>query len=210
MNLRWKIAQAAEIRWWQRYLHNKDQAVYRAAKQAYWHRVLDQLGIKPQAGDRILDAGCGPAGIFMILNKNQVDAVDPLIARYEHLPHFDKNDFPNVRFINRPLELFNEESTYDIVFCMNAINHVAYLHKSLDNLMAALAPGGRLILAVDVHRHDFLKTIFRSIPGDILHPHQHSLDDYIQLLKQRDGQILKTVCLKPGRIFDYFAIIATK
>lgn len=210
MNIRWKIAQAAEIHWWRRYLRTKDQAAYRVAKQTYWHRVLDQLEIKPQAGDHILDAGCGPAGIFMILNENQVDAVDPLINRYEYLPHFNKNDFLNVRFINKSLELFNSESTYDIIFCMNAINHVADLHKSLDNLIAALAPGGRLVLAVDVHRHDFLKSIFRIIPGDILHPHQDSLEDYLQLLKQRDGLVLKTICLKPGWIFDYFAIIATK
>lgn len=210
MNLRWKIAQTAEIRWWRWYLQNKDQAVYLAAKKAYWHRVLDQLKIKPQVGDHILDAGCGPAGIFMILNKNQIDAIDPLLDRYNYLPHFNEIDFPNVRFINKPLELFNKESTYDIIFCMNAINHVADLHKSLDNLITALAQGGQLVLAVDMHKQAFLKTIFRLIPGDILHPHQHSLDDYLQLLKQRDCQILQTICLKPGRIFDYFAIIATK
>lgn len=210
MNIRWKIAQAAEIHWWRRYLRTKDQAAYRAAKQTYWHRVLDQLEIKPQAGDRILDVGCGPAGIFMILHENQVDAVDPLIDRYEYLPYFNKNDFSNVQFYNKPLELFNEESTYDIIFCMNAINHVADLHKSMDKLIAALAPGGRLVLSVDMHRHYLLKIIFRLIPGDILHPHQHSLKDYVEMLEQHGGRILKTACLKPGRVFDYFAIIATK
>ncbi|MDX1940116.1 MAG: class I SAM-dependent methyltransferase [Saprospiraceae bacterium] len=209
MNWRWKIAQSAEIRWWQHYLHNKDETQYLAAKKTYWHRFLNALQIDIQANEQILDAGCGPAGIFMIFNENLVDAIDPLIDQYEYLRHFNKNDYPNVRFYKKSLESIEYQKKYDIIFCLNAINHVADLEKSLDNLIKILATNGRLIMSIDVHKNNFLKRIFRLIPGDILHPHQHSLTDYLQMLEHRGCKIEKTICLKTGQIFNYVAIVVT-
>jgi 2-polyprenyl-3-methyl-5-hydroxy-6-metoxy-1,4-benzoquinol methylase len=211
MTLRWKIAQALEIRWWRRYLKDKETADYLAAKKAYWQRILKTLQIDIQPNEQILDAGCGPAGIFMILNRNAVDAVDPLLSEYEtNLLHFKKDNYSNVHFYNKSLEKFNIEKSYDTVFCLNAINHVADLNLCLNKLVAATAQDGRLIISIDVHKSKVLKAIFRAIPGDVLHPHQHDLQDYIKMLEQRGCKIVKTVCLKPGRIFDYVAIICVK
>lgn len=211
MTLRWKIAQALEIRWWQRYLKNKTTTDYITKKQAYWHRILKTLQITIKSGERILDAGCGPAGIFMILNEYEVDAVDPLVNRYEqNLPHFKKENYQNVQFYNESLEDFNIKKYYDVIFCLNAINHVADLNKCLDKIVAATAPHGQFIISIDVHKNKILKAIFRTIPGDVLHPHQHDLQDYIKMLELRGCHIIKTICLKSGQIFDYFVIIGEK
>lgn len=211
MTFRWKIAQALEIRWWRRYLKTKTEADYLQAKKAYWHRFLKTLEIEVLPKASILDAGCGPAGIFMILNEYQVDAVDPLVNEYERdLRHFKKKNYPNVHFYNESLENFNIEKPYDTVFCLNAINHVADFNKCLDKIVAATAPDGQLILSIDVHKNKLLKALFRAIPGDVLHPHQHDLPDYIKMLERRGCNIIKTICLKPGRIFDYVAIIGEK
>ena len=89
MNLRWKIAQAAEIRWWQRYLKNKDTGDYATWKKAYWTKLLSEIGLSAllnpnTAAQKILDAGCGPAGIFMVLTpQHQLTALDPLLNDYE-------------------------------------------------------------------------------------------------------------------------------
>ena len=211
MTLRWKIAQALEIRWWQRYLKNKTTTDYIAAKNSYWYRFLQQLELKTRPDERILDAGCGPAGIFIILNEWVVDAVDPLLANYEQaLPHFKKAAYPNVQFFQQPLEDFIITKPYNRVFCLNAINHVADLNKCLDKIIAATVPDGQLIVSVDVHKSKFLKAIFRAIPGDVLHPHQHGLEDYVKMLKQRGCKVVKTVCLKSGRIFDYVGLVVEK
>jgi len=202
---RWRLAQAAEIRWWRLYLRRRDKASYLSAKRRYWKTVLERAGFFPAAGETVLDAGCGPAGIFLILQEQCVDAVDPLIAQYERrLPHFSAADYPWVTFYPTPIETFRPRGAYQTIFCLNAINHVADLEAALDRLLKCLAPGGRLLLSVDAHRFDLLKVLFRALPGDILHPHQHALADYRRFIELRGCRMAKVVKLKSGRIFDYY------
>jgi hypothetical protein len=101
MSFRWKIAQAAEIRWWQSYLKNKPTTDYAVWKTKYWQDLLAEIGLATSIteGSKILDAGCGPAGIFMIFKNHAVDALDPLLDGYEaKLPHFKRENYPNVHF----------------------------------------------------------------------------------------------------------------
>jgi 2-polyprenyl-6-hydroxyphenyl methylase/3-demethylubiquinone-9 3-methyltransferase len=88
MKLRWQIAQAAEIRWWKSYLKKKDTTAYRTWKTAYWKQLLSELHEQPSPDTRCLDAGCGPAGIFLALEQQRVYAIDPLLDQYQQLPHF--------------------------------------------------------------------------------------------------------------------------
>jgi 2-polyprenyl-6-hydroxyphenyl methylase/3-demethylubiquinone-9 3-methyltransferase len=207
MQLRWQIAQFFEIRWWRRYLSGKDKSAYLAQKRRYWVGILGQLRQPPAPGERVLDAGCGPAGIFIALPGQQVDALDPLLPAYTaQLPHFSPEDYPNVRFLPLPLENFSPERPYDTVFCLNAINHVADLPRSLDRLVASARAGGRLVLSVDAHRHRWLQRIFQWLPGDILHPHQYGLTDYADMLRTRGCVVEQTLRLKKGLVFDYFLL----
>ena len=70
--LQWKIAQSAELRWWKNYLKDKDPDDYKKEKLAYWKKVLAPLDslVSNIEGLDVLDAGCGPAGIFMALDKS--------------------------------------------------------------------------------------------------------------------------------------------
>ena len=61
---KWKLAQFLEIRWWRRYLSGKDEAAYREQKIDYWKRICAVLDIDVPPGSQVLEAGCGPAGIF--------------------------------------------------------------------------------------------------------------------------------------------------
>ncbi len=218
MTFRWKIAQAAEIRWWQRYLKNKPTTDYAAWKTDYWQKLLSEIGLSglntegvSESKTRILDAGCGPAGIFMIFKNQQVDALDPLLDGYEAtLPHFKKSFYPNVQFYSQPLESFDKKDTYDAVFCLNAINHVADLGHCFDVLVAAAKKGGKLIVSIDAHNYNLLKHIFQAIPGDVLHPHQYDLAEYQAMLTDRSCTIDKVVLKKHEFIFDYYVLVATK
>lgn len=209
MKLRWKIAQAAEIRWWKRYLRNKSVQDYKHNKEQYWHRVLS--GLKPflLPFGKILDAGCGPAGIFMVLPQNKVLAIDPLLDKYQQLSHFSARDYPWVSFENTSLEEFHSPLQFDTIFCLNAINHVDDIEKSLDVLFETLTPGGQLIISTDAHKYGFLKKIFQWLPGDILHPHQYDTKDYAQMLTNRGGEIIQTIVSKPGNIFDYVIFVVS-
>lgn len=209
MNIRWKLAQFWEIRWWRWYLQHKDKTVYLQKKAAYWEKILASCELQLTGAEAILDAGCGPAGIFMILDGSPLIAVDPLLKKYQsQLDHFNPTDYPKVQFEAISLEEFEPAQSLDIIFCCNVINHVADLQLSLDRICAWLKPGGTLLLSVDVHNHKVLKRIFRLIPGDILHPHQHDLADYQDMLRERGLHIEKTTPLKRGNIFDYYLIKA--
>ena len=211
MKTRWKIAQAAEIRWWKNYLKKKPVGEYLAWKKNYWEEMLQSLELAPKAGDRVLDAGCGPAGIFMALPNSEVTALDPLLDQYENdIPHFSKENYPGVHFLSMPLENFEEEEAYDFVFCLNAINHVSDLALSFDRIVRALRPGGQLIVSIDAHNHQILKKIFRLLPGDILHPHQYDQQEYLQMLRQRSCRIQNSILYKPAFIFNYYVVHAIK
>lgn len=209
MRLRWKLAQAAEIRWWQYYLKDKPTEQYLVQKKRYWNRIMNQLKLKLQSQERILDAGCGPAGIFIILDKNEVDALDPLLEEYENrLSHFQRSDYPNVHFYTQRLEDFKIKAQYDTIFCLNAINHVDDIQQSLERLIQLIKPGGRLFLSVDAHNYSFFKFLFRLVPGDVLHPHQYDIKEYRTLLENLGCSIVDVQNLKQNFFFDYYIIQA--
>ena len=217
-SLRWKIAQRTELKWWQHYLKNKDKATYLSWKHQYWNKLLKQLdallmalGKAPftnKVSLNILDAGCGPAGVYMALHKHRVDAFDPLLACYSRsLPHFNTTDYPWVAFETQSLEDFSADKTYDVVFCMNALNHVRDINKSTKRLQQAMKPGGLLIATLDTHNYSLFKYLFRALPGDVLHPHQHSLNEYEYLFKQHGIGIIAKHLIKRGFLFNHWLVV---
>jgi SAM-dependent methyltransferase len=208
MHLRWQIAQFFEIRWWQRYLGGRDKTAYLTWKKNYWQQFLAQANLAPRAGERVLDAGCGPAGIFSVLTAQRVDALDPLLDLYAaKLPHFSPTDYPHVRFFCQTLETFFPDNQYDTVFCLNAINHVADLADSLDRLVALTRRGGTLAVSIDAHKYKIAKRALRFLPGDILHPHQFDLEEYRAMLTARGCALRREVLLKKGGLFDYWLLV---
>jgi 2-polyprenyl-3-methyl-5-hydroxy-6-metoxy-1,4-benzoquinol methylase len=210
-SLRWRIAQWFEKMWWKKYLATKNKQEYLDWKQTYWLDFLNQVNVTIPTGKKILDAGCGPAGIFMILQNNEVSALDPLLPTYENtLSQFNPKDYPWVTFIPTSLEAHSVEQQYDLIFCINAINHVDNLSAAYDQLLNMLTPNGQLIISIDAHNSKVLKKIFQAIPGDILHPHQYDLQEYQQFLTDRKMKIDNTVLIKKENIFNYYAIVARK
>jgi 2-polyprenyl-6-hydroxyphenyl methylase/3-demethylubiquinone-9 3-methyltransferase len=210
--LRWSIAQNLEVRWWQRYLSDKNPEEYLVWKTNYWNGLLAELGanIPDLKGKTVLDAGCGPAGIFLSLPNSEVTAIDPLLDAYAALPHFKPERLSHVKFVKTPLELFQPAEKYDVVFCLNAINHVSDIGKAYDALVAAVKPGGTLVVSIDAHNHGLLKHIFRALPGDALHPHQYDLAEYGEFLTERGCKILTSLRKDKGFIFDYYVQVARK
>ncbi|NCI45574.1 class I SAM-dependent methyltransferase [Sediminibacterium soli] len=209
---KWQLAQQLEHRWWQRYLKNKDVEGYLQWKAAYWKDLLQTVAgyVPAQSALSVLDAGCGPAGIFMALENNKVTALDPLLDKYRSLAHFRPEKYPWTSFTNLAIESLQETMHYDTIYCINAINHVNDLSRCYDNLVDALKPGGHLIISTDAHRYTALKKIFQWIPGDMLHPVQLDIKEYESLLTGRGLRIVKTILHKREAIFDYYITIAEK
>lgn len=211
MRLRWKIAQWFELKWWQNYLGEKDAAAYKEWKRNYWLGVLEKSGIQAMENCAIADLGCGPAGIFMVFPDNAVTAVDPLLDDYEkHTTFFRKSDYPNVSFITAGIEDFEPAQKYDLVFCMNAINHVLDMNKAFSKLKSVCKDEGTIVLSIDSHNHSFFKHLFRCIPGDVLHPHQYDLKEYTALLASDGWRVKDTMLLKREFFFNHYVLVASK
>ncbi len=212
--LRWRIAQTFEARWWKKYLSHKDVATYLEWKRGYWNNVLNLLkeSIKLKPGQKILDAGCGPAGVYISLPSYEVTAFDPLLDTYHQtLDHFKKEMYPGVKFITESLENFHDDNLYDVIFCMNAINHVAQIRDAFQTLYRHCKKGGRLIVSIDAHNYKFVKYFLRIQPqADILHPHQYSLDEYQEMLTSMGCTMLQTELTKKEFFFSHYILVASK
>lgn len=203
------MAQRLEAWWWRFYLRRQPVEEYLAWKRRYWHLLLEKTGVQADPHHRILDAGCGPAGIFLLFPAQEVVAVDPLVEVYRRrLSRLSGHWSANTDFVACALETFRPNRPFDLVFCLNAINHVADPDVCLANLRQATASGGHLILTVDAHHHAFLEALFRLVPGDVLHPQQWSLAGYLRKLEMAGFVPVKTARLKQGAIFDYFLVVA--
>lgn len=182
-------------------------------KKNYWKAFIKKIHRIPAipAHCSILDLGCGPAGIFIIFPENPVCAVDPLLNTYEKdLPHFDPKNYPGTEFITSSIEDFVYPGKFDFVFCLNAINHVDKIQKGFEKIATYLHKDSVLILSIDAHNHSFLKKIFQFLPGDILHPHQYDLKDYIQFLDQENLEVMDCIEMKRAFIFNYYVLTAKK
>lgn len=209
--LRWKIAQWAERIWWRRYLKNKSIADYLNWKSEYWQQFLKNNNINQQqvAAGSSIDLGCGPAGIFILFDN--CTAVDPLLNKYDQdLAHFSKSNYPDNTFINASIEEFTPTTTYDTVFCINAINHVSDLQKGIAKLGDCAHADTQLIISIDAHNHNFLKRIFQLLPGDILHPHQYNLEEYKNKIEAEGWKITNTLCMDKAFIFNYYVLTAVR
>jgi 2-polyprenyl-6-hydroxyphenyl methylase/3-demethylubiquinone-9 3-methyltransferase len=209
---KWKLAQVLELQWWKKYLKNKDRNHYLQWKASYWNNLLFDIEkyIELPEHFMILDAGCGPAGIFICLKRNQVVAIDPLLNSYIENKLLDPGNYPWVQFKQSKIEDLDVKEKFDYIFCLNAINHVKDIEKSYDALVSALKPGGTLIISTDAHKNNFLKKIFQLIPGDMLHPVQLNINEYNAMLTDRNFEIIKNILHKQEKIFDYYITIAKK
>lgn len=219
-NFRWKVAQNVELRWWKNYLKNKPVDDYTAWKKDYWQKLINDIASLPKVGlntnflpnfshpqTKVLEAGCGPSGLYLLFDQCQVTAIDPLLDSYKTLDHFNPENHPNTTFLAQPLEAVNANNEFDAVFCLNVINHVRDLSKVVQVLKAAAKKGAPVVISVDAHRHALLKPIFKLIPGDILHPHQYNLQEYLDIFENNGLSLVDKLMYKRESIFDYWILI---
>jgi 2-polyprenyl-6-hydroxyphenyl methylase/3-demethylubiquinone-9 3-methyltransferase len=210
MSLRWKIAQFFEARWWRVYLYHKNPEDYISWKKAYWSKFAEHFDIPVAASERLLDAGCGPAGIFLHYPENQITLLDPMLNQYRNSPHFQTRFYSPENLVQSRIEEFIPERPFDRIFCLNALNHVDDLNLCLKRLNSCLDKNGLIHVSVDAHRFTFLKMLFQIIPGDVLHPHQFDIVDYKKLMENAGFIVLQTKLLKNEPIFNYYLITARK
>lgn len=215
MLLRWKIAQWFELQWWKRYLSGKSKEEYIAWKTNYWLQLMRTLELEKviETASTIIDFGCGPFGLPLANQQwqKQLTAVDPLLDEYATtIPFFNKQDYSGTYFIAQSMEDFYSFEKFNLVFCMNAINHVHSMDKAFDVVVGSAQQNSNIVVSIDAHNFSFFKFLFRLIPGDILHPHQYDLKEYCRFLESRNCVIEKAICIKQEFFFNHYVLVARK
>lgn len=151
---RWLAAQEVERRTWFSLFPNFHD------DRSLEHRQLfdDYRAVPLQCGD-VLEIGCGPfTQSRCILNGRSIQSLtllDPLLAEYLDHPHcsYKGGHFygQQIHLLNLPAEKLPTSLSFDLVICINVLEHVQDARIVIERLLAAIRPGGYLILGEQCH-----------------------------------------------------------
>ena len=143
---RWSAAQAKEDAFWQK----------KGALGSQMERVISRYGPTLReieehldANSTILDVGCGPTCAGQLFGAGTKTYLDPLMDSYlksypEKLPEGERI-CSTAENIPKPAESF------DVVLCVNALDHMIHPEKALAEMQRVLKRGGTLVLGIFLH-----------------------------------------------------------
>jgi SAM-dependent methyltransferase len=102
------------------------------------------LGDDAFAGKRILDVGCGPHCGIIGFRDCERYGIDHLIDDYKRIGY--PLDEHGVHYVNGKSENMPfDDAFFDVVVCVNALDHVDDLEKTVGEISRVLKPGGSFI-----------------------------------------------------------------
>jgi 2-polyprenyl-3-methyl-5-hydroxy-6-metoxy-1,4-benzoquinol methylase len=128
-----------------------------------WERLPDELQApdfrvraafaraRVHSGDRVLDLGCGQGDLTEVLAETGAHPLGVEVA--EAAVRRARRRHPQLRFelapIDGPLPL--QDTTFDVVWASEVIEHVADTARWLSEVRRVLVPGGRLLVTTPNH-----------------------------------------------------------
>src|SRR5882724_1077787 len=140
------------------------QQIFLYEDRHWWYRgrrtLLSEI-LEKSNPKKILDFGCGPGSIMKLLNKfGEVSGVD---IEPQAITYCQSKKIKNVKLIHAEKQLPFDKNTFDIVTCMDVLEHIADESKTLKDLYRVLKKNGLLIItvpafsflwgALDIHSH---------------------------------------------------------
>ncbi len=128
---------------------------------------------------RVLDIGGKYTTVFLALREGERYAVDPVyLSMFEQHPFLqDVEELKGVHFLAMPAEEIQEVGSFDTIFCINMLDHMAVPQQLVDTIDALLTPGGNLILVIDCYADRLVREIVRRFDVDVPHPHHFLAED---------------------------------
>jgi SAM-dependent methyltransferase len=162
---RWSASQRLELDFWKTWTQAAPYQNLDVPK--YWSEELPRFGSSRDlfTGRRVLDIGCGPAGLIHFLdNAAERIRIDPLLLQYESRMALEGRQL-SLAGLGEALPLAAE--SIDVAICFNAIDHMQDPAAALAEIRRVLRPGGTLLLMI----HSFPKWARPFFWIDRLHPH---------------------------------------
>ncbi|MFH1452225.1 MAG: class I SAM-dependent methyltransferase [archaeon] len=184
---RWKKAQIAEKQFWNN--PKEDISVHKNPNYPSYLKILENHKIETK-GKTNLDIGCGAFGIVDMINGKNY-AIDPLM---NHFVSKFKLKSKVKRIQSKGENLPFLDNYFDIIFCINALDHTDKPHDVLDESRRCLKTGGTYFLVLNCYSFPvvFIKKLSEKIgAGDIYHPYSYNIEDVGKLLNKHGFKIIE-------------------
>lgn len=125
--------------------HNWDSSLYDDRHSFVWRAGASLVELlNPQAGERILDLGCGTGHLTAKIAEAGavvvgMDASPAMIAQA-------RQNFPSLKFVLADARDFRFEEPFDAVFSNAALHWIPEAEAVVKCIAAALRPGGRFVM----------------------------------------------------------------
>lgn len=178
--LRWEKAQLWEKRLWASSPKDGDDW------NLWWANKFDDYSFIHRA-ESIIEVGCGPYARntrYVIekrgLTPSFVTLSDPLLSDYiaENKSVCEVIKKYSAEVVSEPLENLSSENKYDIVICINVLDHVFDAGKCVETCINLLSNGGVLIIGQDLTNGEDAKMCPETM-ADIGHPIKVT-DDWVR------------------------------
>lgn len=189
MKNRWNNAQTAEKRFWDNFL-NLDYT-NRPEWDHYFNIIKKYTPINKKT--KILDVGCGAYGILNGLNTGQRYGIEPLMDFFKSkIKMSNKIKWIKGKGENLPFK----DDFFDIIFCINVLDHVETPEKTLKEIHRCLKDNQIFFMTLNCYGRPtrILRELAEKIGfGDPGHPHSYTIKDMQQLLVSEKFKVLATI-----------------
>jgi trans-aconitate 2-methyltransferase len=171
-----------------------DSSLYDDRHSFVWKKSADLIDLlDPQAGESILDLGCGTGHLTDALAAKGVDVIG-LDASLSMVAQARQN-FPKRRFQVGDARSFRFEQPFDGIFSNAALHWVREAGLAAESMALALKPGGRLVLEIGAQGNiarirEATETVLKNHGFAAAHNwYFPSLGEYASLLEQQGFEI---------------------
>ena len=176
---RWTSAQHSEKKYWharKEWINDEDR------NKKFWEEMIWEgyiLNYDFFKDKRVLEIGCGPAGIiFSINNAKDRVGLEPLDITHLLNSSRKKSVIKSGSGENIPYS----DKSFDVILCFNVLDHTINPSKVLNEIYRVLDENGEFLLWVHVlkQRFKFLTPILNKV--DSPHPHHFTATDILDLV----------------------------
>jgi len=181
-NNRWTLAQDSERKFWRE--HNSELPAFEMELESLKSNKIETYKKK------ILEIGSGATGIVNVIKGDRY-AIDPLLDLFEKKFNLSKDI---KYFKGKGEELPFENEFFNIVFCINALDHADNPLKVIKETNRCLKKGGIFFLTLNCYslKIVFIKRLLERIgAGDIFHPHSYTPKEIKNMLIMQGFDVLK-------------------
>jgi 2-polyprenyl-3-methyl-5-hydroxy-6-metoxy-1,4-benzoquinol methylase len=177
----WIDSQQHEASFWSGQVKGGNDEQFRRWGWYSGHCFPDYFRDRDFSNLHVADVGSGPRGILHYLQAARKVAVDPLMDQFKADGHqINENE---VIACTAGVEAVGDiwPGKFDVVFCLNCLDHCRDVSLGMDQLAKMLKAGGELVICVDM-RH----------PDDLDHLHKIRItDEFMRAELERLGMSYK-------------------